>query len=359
MSDDNDSRLGVNSLIEVGSEISGNLAGAAIGFLLAGPPGAFAGAAATPLLTRTVRVAADFAKRQLSHREEVRVGATIAYASAKIQERLAHGAIIRQDDFFRDAPGDRATAEEIVEGVLRAAQRDHEERKLQFYGKLIANITFRPDIDRYQANLFIRLAQQMSYRELCLTAIFVRIKASNAGITSEPFRMLQPNDIVQDIYNLSQYGLISRQLSPISPQYIEDTSLGDMKITELCKTIHDLMELKDINEEDIADVMNPLLKIQAVGLGVSRLQWENEHAKPELEEEGMLKYTPDKYTIQDNALYKSAIAAETIHVRFTNNHVSYIQRNKRLGEWSLQNDLRELRQSAGYLIPLDVMLPTI
>jgi hypothetical protein len=103
MADDqgNDSQV-VNELIGVGSEITGNVAGATIGFLLAGPPGAVAGAAATPVITRVVRVAADFAKRQLGRREEVRIGATITYAAAKIQENLAIGKELRKDGFLQN-----------------------------------------------------------------------------------------------------------------------------------------------------------------------------------------------------------------------------------------------------------------
>src|ERR1051326_659774 len=66
----------------------------------------------------------------------------------------------------------RSTAEEIAEAVLVAAERDHEERKLRYYGNLLANLAFSDGIDRAEANLLTRLAQGLSYAQLCLLSIF-------------------------------------------------------------------------------------------------------------------------------------------------------------------------------------------
>ena len=47
---------------------------------------------------------------------------------------------------------DRSFADEIIEGVLLAAQREYQEKKLPLYGNLLTNIAFRSDIDRVTAN---------------------------------------------------------------------------------------------------------------------------------------------------------------------------------------------------------------
>jgi hypothetical protein len=90
-----------------------------------------------------------------------------------VQKKLADGLPLRQDNFFQETANDRATADEVVEGIVLAAQREYEERKLQFYGNLIANIAFHSEVNRTQANLFIRQAERMSYRQLCLWSLFV------------------------------------------------------------------------------------------------------------------------------------------------------------------------------------------
>lgn len=139
----------ISELIDLGSELTGSVSGSVIGLLVAGPIGAVAGAAASPLLTRMLqRIGQDIKHRVLSHREEVRVGATLTFAIQKIQKNLDNGQQVRQDEFFREQPQERAAAEEILEGVLIASQREHEEKKLKFYGNLIANIAFHSEVSK-------------------------------------------------------------------------------------------------------------------------------------------------------------------------------------------------------------------
>jgi hypothetical protein len=166
------------SLVEflnAGSEITGSLAAATIGLLIAGPPGALAGAAASPVLARTIRgVALEFAGRMLSQRERVKAASVIEIAANRIQEKIQLGYELRSDDFLVSEPGRRSVADEVAEGVLISAQREHEERKLPYLGNLLANIAFEDDLNRSQANLLLRLADRLSYRQLCLLAIFGR-----------------------------------------------------------------------------------------------------------------------------------------------------------------------------------------
>jgi len=145
MTDQSDTKSdALNSLIGIGSDIAGGVAGAAIGLIAAGPEGAVAGGAASPLIKHTLRrIAIEIKQRILGQREVIRIGATLAYAAAKIKEKIEAGQQIREDDFFKEQEGERPAAEEIAEGVLLAAQREHQEKKLQFYGNLLANIVFR------------------------------------------------------------------------------------------------------------------------------------------------------------------------------------------------------------------------
>ncbi len=157
----------VADIIQTGTEIAGATTGAAIGLLVGGPPGAIVGAAAGPTAARTLRgLAVEFRERVLGHREEVRVGAVISFASAKIKEKLEGGQQLRQDDFFTDAYDNRATAKEVFEGVVLAAQREAEEKKVRLYGNLLANLAFVQDVDREHANFLVRLGENLSYRQL-------------------------------------------------------------------------------------------------------------------------------------------------------------------------------------------------
>jgi hypothetical protein len=165
-----DQRL--RAFLERGTEIAGNLAGVGIGFLVGGPPGAFLGAVAPPLVATTI----DAMHRQLSQREQSRTAGVAIVAAARIRRNLDLGREARADGFFQGAPGHRSVAEELMEGVLISAQREHEEKKIPYLGSLLANLAFAEGINRAEANLLLRMADRLSYRQICLLALFGRKK---------------------------------------------------------------------------------------------------------------------------------------------------------------------------------------
>jgi hypothetical protein len=90
---------------------------------------------------------------------------------SKIKEKIEKGENIREDNFFSKDPSNRSSFEEITEGVLLSAQKEHEEKKVRFLGNLIANISFNSSINRADANLYVNLAEALSYRQYCLLAL--------------------------------------------------------------------------------------------------------------------------------------------------------------------------------------------
>src|SRR5450759_2533720 len=101
-----------NRLIQAGSDIVGTVSGAGLGLLIAGPPGALAGAGMAPVFSTLVSMGAEFAQRRLSPRELTRVGALIEFTSRRVRENVDAGREIRDDGFFADPPrrGRRASA---------------------------------------------------------------------------------------------------------------------------------------------------------------------------------------------------------------------------------------------------------
>ena len=139
--------------------------GAGVGLFLAGPPGAVGGAVAGPLVASVLR---DLTHRFLSHREDARVGGAVLVGVARLQERIDAGDQVRNDGFLASMPGRRSDGEGIIEGVLLAAQRDHEERKVEFLGYLLANVCFESEVDSYLANWTIKIAQELTWAQLVM-----------------------------------------------------------------------------------------------------------------------------------------------------------------------------------------------
>jgi hypothetical protein len=160
------------TLVGAGSEIAGSVAGAGVG-LIFGPPGAMTGAVVGPLVTRALKkVLGDLAGRRLSRRETARAGATAAYAAIEVAKLVQAGRTPRDDGFFDDSPDERSAAEEIADAVLMAAQRDAEEKKTQLLGTMLAHLAFDVRVDRTLAHLLVRLAETLTYRQLCLLALY-------------------------------------------------------------------------------------------------------------------------------------------------------------------------------------------
>ena len=172
---DDDSRAqqdrSAGHLIEAGAELVGMTGGAALGLCAGGAPGAVAGAAAGSALSSLL---ADIGRRLLGRREEVRVGAAAIWADIAYKERIENGDQLRNDDWFGTRPKGRSAAEEICEGTLLMAQREHEERKVEFFGYLLANIGFEPAVDENLANWLLELAEQLTWTQLVLLGMIGR-----------------------------------------------------------------------------------------------------------------------------------------------------------------------------------------
>ena len=255
----NNNSQDITELIEAGSDIAGSAVGAGIGYLISGPTGAIIGGVSGPALKYTfLQLASEIKTRMIGEREKIRIGATIAFAVEKIQENLENGLTIRQDEFFEEKIGERSTADEILEGTLLAAQKEYQEKKLKFYGNLVANIAFYNEIDREQANFLIKLAESISYRQICILNIFVNkdnynlkendyTKAGEIGAK----RVL----LLQEIYDLDSYGILDCSNEAIlGPGQIKPAK---MNIQGAGALLYNLMELWTINAQEI----NPIVEL--------------------------------------------------------------------------------------------------
>ena len=163
---------GIRQLIYDGTAMLGSGAGAAVGAvlgLLGGPGGAAVGGVAGKLIENLIsKVGQEISERHLSTREKVRVGAAFTIAAAEIRQRIENGDSLREDGFFDEKQTGRSDAEEVAESVLLKAQREPEEKKIQYMGYLYASIPFDPEISAHVAHQLSKAAEQLTYRQLCI-----------------------------------------------------------------------------------------------------------------------------------------------------------------------------------------------
>lgn len=120
----------IDNVGEYAGSAAGAVAGGLIGAAIGGPEGAAAGSvAATAIEHMFQNMGSEIKKRTLAPLEEQRVGTVYAKAKELIEEKIAQGKTPRNDNFFIKDSNSRPASEELLEGTLLAAQREHEEKR--------------------------------------------------------------------------------------------------------------------------------------------------------------------------------------------------------------------------------------
>ena len=168
----------LEQLLNAGLEISGNTAAGAVsavvGWFVAGPIGAAIGGAPGAALSMSLkRLGSEIAERLLSPREQARIGFVLGQAVIEIRRRIDKGESLREDGIFDVPQGGRSDAGEVAESVLLKSQREAEEKKLPYMAHLLASIAFESTISAEMAHHIIKIAEQLTYRQLCLLKLAV------------------------------------------------------------------------------------------------------------------------------------------------------------------------------------------
>jgi hypothetical protein len=167
---------------------------------------------------------------------------------------------LREEDFFIEKPGERSSAKEIAEGILFAAQREYEEKKVRFYSNLLANLAFTT-LTRAQANLCLRTGERLSYRQLVLLAIFGqynKFHLRQENYHKQTTMQLQTTSILHDIADLERQNLVTQVNAGLG---LTDINPGKMRLEGgLGRTLFHLMELFTVDLEDLEE-QSRLIKI--------------------------------------------------------------------------------------------------
>jgi hypothetical protein len=250
----NNSEGKFQKLIAAGAEMAGAALGGAIG-LLGGPAGAIAGGAAGAAAAAVLKhIGSEAAERLLGPREKVRVGAALAIAAADIKSRIDGGETLRSDDFFTEKAPQRSSAEEVAESVLLKCQREPEEKKVRYMGRLISSVAFDAKISAPMAQQITKIAEALTYRQLCILKL---ASAQWKNLRSHNYRGQQQfsKELYQVLYeclDLYQRGLINFGGEvAFGPTDVEPQK---MSIQGLGADVFNLMGLNDVPLEDVKPV---------------------------------------------------------------------------------------------------------
>lgn len=248
-----------NPYVDVGTDITGSAAGAAIGLIAAGPIGAIAGSVMGPAIKAAAN---EMASRVLSGRERSRVGTALHAIQVATDENLRNGHSIREDGFFDRQPDGRNSADEIMEGVLLAARREHEERKVPYMGYLMANIAFTSEIDDVLANHVLQLAEELSWTQCIVLSLFGRkeeftIPAVNLHVPGSSG--WSAHGLLREVKSLGSggksYVSVKKRTFAENGRSVATEFLFDYRLQGFGVLLHDLMWLDRVPAEDITALL--------------------------------------------------------------------------------------------------------
>ena len=257
-----DNRL--REMIRMGAELAGGAvgpaAGTVIGSFLLGPVGAAVGGSIGTAATMAVKaVGHELSSRVLSPREQARVGSVFALAATEIIERCQNGENVRSDGFFDTSDSGRSDAEEVWESTLLKTQREAEEKKLPYMAHLLASLAFDTNISAAMAHQMIKIAEAMTYRQLCILQLSAKKERFN--LRQESYRgqgsfSKELYQIIYEYHDLYNRGLINYGgTAALTPT---DVNPGTANPQALGMDIYHQMRLGLISDDELVPLMSYL-----------------------------------------------------------------------------------------------------
>ncbi len=245
----------IKEIIEAGFEISGGVGGALIDIYFGGALGTVLGGASSPVITKVFKLLGrEIQERQLSQREEIKIGAAFTFALIKIEDNKQFGKTIRDDDFFSNKENRRSSSEEILEGILISSQREFEELKLKYLGNLYANICFHQDVSKEYASQLIKTANSLSFRQFCLLQL-LRMQSMDDRLAFKVRGLdkwqIDQLDIIAELRDLQQRGQVFIPRTFDGGNNSSSIKLETLKITGIGMFFCEMLSLEEIDEEDL------------------------------------------------------------------------------------------------------------
>lgn len=244
-------------LIQTGADITGAVAGAAIG-LIGGPAGALAGAGIGVAASRVLTKAGlEIQRRVLGPREHSRIGAAAAYAVTATKQLLDAGATPRADGFFDAPPAGRSAADQLLEGVLTKARDSYEEKKLAYLGNLYASLGFHPEVSALYGNFLVTLAGELTYNQLVALAIGAanpqpQLLRMNALRDDDAALAALDNNsvgLITEVFSLYQRGLV-HGIDGSVWMSLPDVTFGNYRVQGAGSLLVALMGLAGISQDE-------------------------------------------------------------------------------------------------------------
>lgn len=250
----------LKKLLYGSSEIIGSISGALVGTAVAGPAGTIVGATLPTILSNVFKkISKDVLSRNISKREEQKIGTGYYFALKRMEKNISNGLSIREDGFI-DEEDILSDSNIILEGVTVKLQKEWELKKLVYYGNFLGNISFRKDININYATVLLRLVESLSYRQLCIVFVIEKHgtpKIDLSYIDSSYKKASQNHEFNYSLYS-DLVDLINLSVLRPAPPYVLGATLGNCVLSDIGQKLFELMNLSEIDNEDYMETKRDL-----------------------------------------------------------------------------------------------------
>jgi hypothetical protein len=247
------------ALIESGEPVAGTMSRTAAGLLF--DPATSRLSLAEPLRC-CLRGAAAAAAALPVERERVRAGAALAFAVELAVTRLHDGRTVRSDGFLTSTGAARSAADELTEAVVLAARSAPEEWRVRHLGYLLAEAALSPDLDAGVVLRGLRLAGELTGRQLVLLAGVGRINRVPLPLVPLPEdpRAWTVWGALEDVVDLQRRGLVDPPLVPFRPggPVVPRLRLSDLRLTRRGVLVHRLLALDFVRDDAVGAALADL-----------------------------------------------------------------------------------------------------
>jgi len=150
-----------------------------------------------------------------------------------------------------------------LQAVTIAAQREHQEKKLQFLGNLVANAAFHPEYDRAHADHLIKVAEELTFQQLCILSLagskdHLRLAPGEEDYQGEKPTRVEQTGLITEIHDLSQRQMLATPEGDHLVFEINTIVPFTLSVENTGASLYTLMELGSIDNQDLAPLMRLL-----------------------------------------------------------------------------------------------------
>jgi hypothetical protein len=251
-------------VIQVGSEIAGSMATSVALSFIAGPSGAYVGAALGPLIVRLFNNSlSDTYDAFTGKAGLIRAGSSAVHAIIEIEKKLKNGQALREDGFF-ETNVNHSKAKEIFEGVLIKSRDAYEEKKIKYIANIFVRGAFDDSYSAEELHYMLKLAENLTYEQFLLLRMYYDKSDFSLSPYSYKGSVIGPMKfaLVEQVLSLYREGLIvlrddpSNQGPPVSGMSdFDNFTPGFAGISEFGKRLVCALNLRQIKIEEINEIV--------------------------------------------------------------------------------------------------------